>query len=203
MLFSTAFALLSLVSAAPLTPRQNKYWGDVGSNIVAGSWRNAEHTKCLAVRGGPDVEFADGLPVEIRECSFLSREQNWLRGAGNSGQIRLANTNFCLDAGVGPKDGRRMKIWTCYEGLKQQNWYWTDDARIALTDQGLCLDNTNGSYKNGNRVQVWTCGDENPNQEWTAQPKSGTVNDDGSFEGSPSGPGGAKDPAPASGEGEE
>lgn len=37
-----------------------------------------------------------------------------------------------------------MKIWQCYDGLAAQQWYYTGDNRIALTNQGLCLDLTNG-----------------------------------------------------------
>lgn len=29
-----------------------------------------------------------------------------------------------------------MKIWTCLPNVPQQNWYYTNDNRIALTGQG-------------------------------------------------------------------
>jgi hypothetical protein len=116
------------------------------------AWRSS----CKTTPGGAN---------NSRECREGAAEQSWIIGSG-AGSVRVANSNFCLDAGVGPKDGRRMKIWTCYEGLKQQNWFLTGDNRVAITNQGLCLgelgvdwadaDNTNGSYKNGNRNQVWT-----------------------------------------------
>lgn len=69
MLF-TPFALLPLVSAAPLIERQAQ-GGETGSNIVAGSYRNPDDTKCLAVRGGPNVTLADGVPVEMYAPSLL------------------------------------------------------------------------------------------------------------------------------------
>ena len=60
-----------------------------------------------------------------------------------------------------------MKIWQCYAGLSQQTWYYTDDDRIALENQGQCLDLTNGSKTNGNIVQIWKCTDNDSNQAWT------------------------------------
>lgn len=48
----------------------------------------------------------------------------------------------------------------------QQSWYITGDNRLALENQGLCLDLTDGSTANGNGLQVWECGTGNKNQEW-------------------------------------
>lgn len=93
--------------------------------------------------------------------------QKWVINRGN-GQVKVAGTNFCLDAGSSPADGTKMKIWQCYDGLAAQQWYWTGDNRIALTNQGFCLDNTGGSTSNGNPVQIWSCGTGNNNQVWTA-----------------------------------
>ena len=60
-----------------------------------------------------------------------------------------------------------MKIWTCYSGLAAQTWYYTDDKRIALQNQGQCLDLTNGSSGDGNVMQIWACTSGNTNQVWT------------------------------------
>jgi hypothetical protein len=30
-----------------------------------------------------------------------------------------------------------MKIWECFDGLAAQQWFYTDDNRIALENQGL------------------------------------------------------------------
>jgi hypothetical protein len=57
-----------------------------------------------------------------------------------------------------------MKIWTCYDGLPQQDWWWTGDNRIALTNQGMCLDLTDGNLSDGNQLQVWQCNTGNTNQ---------------------------------------
>ena len=32
-----------------------------------------------------------------------------------------------------------MKIWTCYDNLKAQKWFYTNDNRIALENQGLSV----------------------------------------------------------------
>lgn len=77
--------------------------------------------------------------------------QNWVIQPGTT-QVKVAGQNFCLDAGseymrafihaprlkkfVDPSNGLKMKIWTCYPGLPAQTWYYTDDKRIALKDQG-------------------------------------------------------------------
>ncbi len=50
---------------------------------------------------------------------------------------------------------------------RRQNWYYTDDDRLAVTGQGLCLDLSDGSSANGNALQVWQCGTGNTNQVWT------------------------------------
>ena len=79
-----------------------------------------------------------------------------------------------------------MKIWQCYSGLAAQTWYYTDDNRIALENQGTslailtaicrmtdatrigqCLDLTNGSSADGNVMQIWACTTNDSNQAWT------------------------------------
>ena len=61
--------------------------------------------------------------------------QNWTITTGET-KVQLAGTNFCLDAGSTPGNGVGMKIWQCYAGLAAQEWYLTDDNRIALENQG-------------------------------------------------------------------
>jgi hypothetical protein len=70
-------------------------------------------------------------------------------------EVRLTNTNFCLDAGDGtlfppwkrlgdthdsflaPANGTPMKIWDCFSGIPAQTWFFTTDERIALENQGI------------------------------------------------------------------
>ncbi|KAJ3521431.1 hypothetical protein NM688_g9017 [Phlebia brevispora] len=94
--------------------------------------------------------------------------QNWVINSGSTA-VQLAGTNYCLDAGDSPANGVQMKIWECYSSLAAQTWYYTDDNRIALENQGLCLDLTNGSTDDGTIMQIWACTDDNSNQVWTDQ----------------------------------
>ena len=96
--------------------------------------------------------------------------QDWtvITGEGPT-KVQLAGTNFCLDAGSNPGNGVGMKIWTCFNNLPAQQWFYTGDNRIALENKGLCLDLTNGNLYNGNQVQTWQCGNGNTNQVWTRE----------------------------------
>ena len=87
--------------------------------------------------------------------------------AKGSTKVQLNGTNFCLDAGSSPSNGIGMKIWTCYDNLPAQQWFYTGDNRIALENQGFCLDLTNGSTADGNVLQTWSCTTGNTNQVWT------------------------------------
>lgn len=40
-----------------------------------------------------------------------------------------------------------MKIWQCYDNLPAQQWFYTGDNRVALTNRGLCLDLTDGKLR--------------------------------------------------------
>ncbi|KZO90248.1 carbohydrate-binding module family 13 protein [Calocera viscosa TUFC12733] len=119
----------------------------------------------------------DGQAVNIANCFAPSSPyygfQKWILNRG-SGAVQLAGTNFCLDAGVNPHDGVPAKIWTCYPGLFQQTWYYTDDNRIAITGGDSCLDVTLGSqpapgtpYGSIENVQTWSCTTGDTQQIWT------------------------------------
>ncbi|KIJ34534.1 carbohydrate-binding module family 13 protein, partial [Sphaerobolus stellatus SS14] len=118
--------------------------------------------KCLDVQGNVQ---ADGTPVQVFDCNG-SAAQQWLTGPGNT-QVRFAGANFCLDAGSDPANGIPMKIWECFNGLPQQNWFYTDDERIAETNQGLCLDVPNGNVTNSQVLQTFPCTNFNQNQIFT------------------------------------
>ncbi|KAF5362371.1 hypothetical protein D9756_002811 [Leucocoprinus leucothites] len=122
---------------------------------------NTASTKCLEVRG--DVR-ENGTPVQIFDCNN-SPAQLWQLNVGLTA-VRLANSTFCLDASATPVNGTAMKIWECFDNLPAQQWFLTSDARIALSNQGLCLDLTNGNLTNTNVVQVWKCTDGDVNQIW-------------------------------------
>jgi len=118
--------------------------------------------KCLDVQGGV---FKDGTPVQIYECNGTPAQQ-WYIIKGST-KVQVAGTNFCLDAGTTAANGVQLKIWTCYDNLPAQQWFYTNDHRIALENQGFCTDLENGITTNGHKVQTWQCTDNNPNQVWT------------------------------------
>lgn len=55
---------------------------------------NGNTNWCLEVQGN---KRADGTPVQLAQCSSSSA-QAWIIKRGST-QVKLANTNFCLDAG--------------------------------------------------------------------------------------------------------
>lgn len=69
----------------------------------------------------------------------------------------------------GPANGGGLKIWQCFAGLPQQQWFLTDDNRIAVENLGLCLDLTNGNTADGTQVQTWACTANDNNQVWTLE----------------------------------
>lgn len=118
--------------------------------------------KCLNVKGNVT---ANGTPVQVFDCNGSSG-QNWSIVKGQT-KVQLAGTNFCLDAGSKPASGVALKIWTCYDSLPAQDWWFTNDSRIAVTNKGQCMDFKDGLFTNNNTVQTWKCTDNNTNQVWS------------------------------------
>ncbi|TFK65369.1 carbohydrate-binding module family 13 protein/putative endo-1,3-beta-glucanase, partial [Pluteus cervinus] len=123
---------------------------------------NNDPFKCLDVRG---AVFENGTPVQIYDCNGTNA-QKWIINKGET-KVQVAGTNFCLDAGTYPQNGVGLKIWECYDNLPAQDWWYTDDNRIALTNQGQCVDLPSGDATNSNQVQIWKCTDNDGNQAWT------------------------------------
>ncbi|TFK60832.1 carbohydrate-binding module family 13 protein [Pluteus cervinus] len=148
----SALALNLPVASSPLVPAAQviKPGGDM--------------SKCLEVAG---ADYENGVPVELNDCNGAAN-QYWLLKAGET-KIQANGTNYCLDAGSSPQSGVGLKIWQCYDNLAAQDWYFTDDHRIALNHQSQCVDLTNGNFTNGNQVQTWDCTTNNHNQYWNLQ----------------------------------
>jgi len=115
---------------------------------------------CLSVQGTP----ADGALVTPADCFAGGGARLWDISPGD-GLVRLSGTNFCLDAGTNPHNNVEMKVWTCYPGLSNQQWYYTSDNRIAITGGTQCLD-----FSSTNIVQTYQCTSGNNNQVFVAQP---------------------------------
>ncbi|KAG6828382.1 hypothetical protein H0H92_008182 [Tricholoma furcatifolium] len=126
---------------------------------------NGNTAKCMDVRG---AVYENGTPVQIYDCNGTGA-QKWVLQRGPT-SVNVEGTDFCLDAGSSPASGVGLKIWTCYEGLAAQTWYYTDDNRIALENQGQCVDLTNGVLTNSNQLQTWLCTNNDLNQVWTTTP---------------------------------
>jgi hypothetical protein len=75
--------------------------------------------------------------------------------------------DLCLDAGVNPRDGSKVKVWQCYEGLPAQQWESFGSRQgfgRRLNGTNLCLDVTDGRFANGTPMQVWKCHTGSKNQ---------------------------------------
>ncbi|GLB36859.1 putative G-X-X-X-Q-X-W domain-containing protein [Lyophyllum shimeji] len=159
--------LLAILSASVLLP-----YAAGAPQAGDAAWKihpNGDTSKCLDVRG---AVFADGTPVQIYDCNgTLAQKWHFISETTSAGLIiNVEGGPFCLDAGSNPANGVGMKIWTCYDGLPAQDWVVTPDNRIALLNQGQCLDLTNGVHVNSNLVQTWQCTANDANQVWTLAP---------------------------------
>ncbi|KAJ9116984.1 hypothetical protein QFC22_004642 [Naganishia vaughanmartiniae] len=96
-------------------------------------------TQCLGLTA---ATATDGTLVSTGPCLAANDKakstQLWnVAAKGSDGLIKLAGTNYCLDAGSPPlANGRLAKTWTCYQGLKQQTWFHTYDDHLAITGDG-------------------------------------------------------------------
>ena len=60
-----------------------------------------------------------------------------------STSFAISNSNS-----IGPANGAQLKLWQCYDNIPAQQWYYTDDDRIALDNQGM-------TYVRMTVIQVW------------------------------------------------
>ncbi len=171
-------ATLAASACVPVAREPQTTTAPAAAAPVAGSVRlhpNGRTSWCLEVQGN---KRANGTPVQLAQCSSSSA-QAWTIKRGST-QVKLAGTNFCLDAGSceslhvtvianhsAPGNGVKSKIWQCYDGLAAQRWWYTDDNRIALEGKGQCVDLPSGGAWAGNVGQTWHCSDGNSNQVWT------------------------------------
>ncbi|KAF9523206.1 ricin B lectin domain-containing protein [Crepidotus variabilis] len=158
-LFQLAAVSLALLSPAFAAAPANATQGN--SDNAQAIHPGANVDMCLDVR---DYKLFDGAPVQLYDCNDTPA-QKWVFTKGQT-HIQLAGTKYCLDAGQAPANGQQMKIWTCFDDLRAQSFFVTDDDRISLKDQGFCMDVTKGQYFDTNPVQIWQCTDNNWNQVW-------------------------------------
>lgn len=134
--------------------------GDWPTEAGAQVFHNFTPNKCVDVRGN---NLQNGTPVQIYDCNGTGA-QRWILNSVGSTKLRVAGSNFCLDAGSNPGNGVQLKLWQCYDNLPAQAWIATQDTRIVLAGTALCIDLPSGNTANGQVLQTWTCGDGNTNQ---------------------------------------
>jgi peptidoglycan/xylan/chitin deacetylase (PgdA/CDA1 family) len=123
---------------------------------------NGDTSWCVDTAGNA---YGNGVAVTLQPCSSVTVK--WALSSGDT-TVTTDNGAYSFDSGNSPTSGTLMKIWQAYgTGLANQNWYLTDDNRIALTNQGLCLDLPSGNKAAGQRLQLWRCTTGNTNQIWT------------------------------------
>ncbi|RSH93220.1 hypothetical protein EHS25_007574 [Saitozyma podzolica] len=101
---------------------------------------------CLTVMGGqttgaPNVEIAYCFSPTDDYTAPWSSLQQWNVTSPSTGQIKLQNTQYCLDAGNDPQLGDYLELQPCGnnpEGNAGQNWDWTSDSQLK-TANSLCL----------------------------------------------------------------
>ncbi|WWC68223.1 uncharacterized protein I206_102146 [Kwoniella pini CBS 10737] len=85
--------------------------------------------------------------------------------------LYTANNNYCLDVGVTPTDGIRVKLHDC-DTIENTRWDW-DGTHLKVTGTNYCLDVRAESspthsipYDTLKTLQIWTCSPGNHNQEF-------------------------------------
>ncbi|KAI9633272.1 uncharacterized protein MKK02DRAFT_39251 [Dioszegia hungarica] len=137
-LILTILLLASLVAALPHTAPApvKRATGCLGSTFVRGP--------------------RPGITVDLLDCDgaavlFWDIE----RGAG---KVKVSGLGLVLDAGFTPANFGFLTTETPVDGKPAQNWYYTDDNRIAITGGNQCLDD------DGTRLQTYQCTTGNTNQ---------------------------------------
>lgn len=119
----------------------------------------APRSKCSSNSFPPFNDDVDFLSQFYSYDCNDTPAQSWVLTRGST-KVRLEGTNFCLDAGsstpfpftafiylliahlpiLAPGNGVAMKLWQCFDDLPAQQWYYTNDNRIALEGQGSFVD---------------------------------------------------------------
>ena len=124
---------------------------------------NGDLTRCLSAATSV-VAGEPGARITIDACDGAS-PQTWVINNGET-TVKYTGANSCVTAG-GLSDGARLYLEACIPNQVTQTFYYTNDLRIAVENQGLCVDLPSGDKTPGNALQVWTCTDNNTNQIWS------------------------------------
>ena len=89
-------------TAPPTQVNQAWVWENYAIRLAGSNYPG----KCIDLKGG---DVSNGNVLWLWECTGQSNQQWALDGQ----QIKLANTNFCIDSFAVPKDGNRLQLWEC------------------------------------------------------------------------------------------
>ncbi|KAJ9092000.1 hypothetical protein QFC19_008868 [Naganishia cerealis] len=108
-----------------------------------------------------DEEPTDGTRVVISACDYSISQQDWevvpaqWYPPGDSAYIKLAGTNYCLDASFPVASGTPMKIWTCLDGLVQQVNALTSKTERLIAEQLFKLGNVFRATRTTKNSVAW------------------------------------------------
>jgi hypothetical protein len=119
---------------------------------------------CVGPSSTSSSELHNDVPVTLQWCQSgrYGKAQAWeMPTSGSSGQIRM--NDFCLDAGIDPHDGGKVKLWECIDGVDvlQQMWKVNGDGTLE-TANGQCLNVRKESEGDEKEMQTWACNGEDP-----------------------------------------
>ncbi|GHJ86681.1 hypothetical protein NliqN6_3083 [Naganishia liquefaciens] len=119
------------------------------------------YDRCL---GTYSAGLQNGASLAVQPCSTTDALNVFEFERERPGVVRLAGTDFCLDAGLGLKE---FKLWSCLPEVPQQQWFYTADNHLAIYNgPGLCA-----TYAGGGCSRIYcfpgisTCSSETY-QQW-------------------------------------
>ena len=147
--------VISSSSAAPPTSTSSSSAGPGPSGVPSSSGIHPFGVEglCLSVA----QPFSSGSKVLSFPCNG-GAGQDWIIKRGSTKVQLRADPNYCLDAGLSPNDNNvELKVWECLAGVPQQQWYFTDDGRIAIEGGTTCVDIRDGARGPGGIAQTYQC----------------------------------------------
>ena len=146
--------LLGLTSATPITSLLQARATDAATTTTAVLKALHYGDDCLTVdNNGSPSSFDWESEAYLAPCSTGGVNQQWtVPNAGEKGHIRF-NDELCLDAGVHPDDGAKLKLWECLD-LPQQIFTADENHHYRLGAFDQCLDVRKESVSVKGGVQV-------------------------------------------------
>lgn len=117
-------------------------------------------SRLLIGLGGKCIESVSAQQrslVILSACNPIEQRQQWI--LDENSEIRLSNTNLCLDVQWSKTENRTpLHVWPCNGGLGAQSFQLTSKGEIrnALKDN-LCVEAAGGKPEDGTPIQVFDC----------------------------------------------